>query len=110
MFENQKDTMLLEWVVVDDLSSDIISNDQLNNNTSSQNVSVLNNNSNDISTNKEDKDQILEKLSNITQKQQYKKTNTFWIVISILISLSSITFTGLLIWIIKRNEIKKNKN
>ncbi|ADK69541.1 hypothetical protein [Mycoplasma mycoides] len=65
--------MLLEWVVVDDLSSDIISNDQLNNNTSSQNVSVLNNNSNDISNNKEDKNQILEKISNITQKQQYKK-------------------------------------
>ncbi|AME10581.1 hypothetical protein V2P57_01895 [Mycoplasma mycoides subsp. mycoides] len=102
--------MLLEWVVVDDLSSDIISNDQLNNNTSSQNVSVLNNNSNDISNNKEDKNQILEKISNITQKQQYKKTNTFWIVISLLIGLSIITLTGLLIWIMKRNKIKKIKN
>ncbi|WP_107645144.1 hypothetical protein [Mycoplasma mycoides] len=101
--------MLLEWVVVDDLSSDIISNDQLNNNTSSQNVSVLNNNSNDISNNKEDKNQILEKISNITQKQQYKKTNTFWIVISLLIGLSIITLTGLLIWIMKRNKIKKLK-
>ncbi|BCU84153.1 hypothetical protein [Mycoplasma mycoides] len=102
--------MLLEWVVVDDLSSDIISNDQLNNNTSSQNVSVLNNNSNDISNNKEDKNQILEKISNITQKQQYKKTNTFWIVISLLIGLSIITLTDLLIWIMKRNKIKKIKN
>ncbi|QVJ96618.1 C1 family peptidase [Mycoplasma mycoides subsp. capri] len=108
VFENQKDTMSLEWYVVDDLSSDIIYNDQLNNNISNQNASVLNNNSNDISTNKGDKDQILEKLSNITQKQQYKKTNTFWIVISLLISLSSITLTGLLIWIIKRNKKIKN--